>query len=129
MISPYEFRSKFLQMEREDSKKAAIILKDFQELEVFTLAEDLEKFSDLITQISTLCFEYNEVWDGSMERMSESEFYSLVNNRYLQLQKAFPFENFNNQAYKHLVSGSFKFLMFTIGLEILLILFNIPTIN
>ena len=96
VISPYEFRSKFLQMEKEDSKKATIILEDFQELEVFTLAEDLEKFSDLITQISTLCFEYDEVWDGTMERMSESEFYYLVNNRYLQLQKAFPFENFNN---------------------------------
>jgi len=98
VIPPYEFRSKFLEMEREDSKKAAIILEDFQELEVFTLAEDLEKFSDLRNQISTLCFEYDEVWDGSMERMSESEFYYLVNNRYLQLQKAFPFENFNNLA-------------------------------
>jgi len=85
-------------MESEDSKKATILLEDFQELEVFTLAEDLEKFSDLRNQISTLCFEYDEVWDGSMERMSESEFYYLVNNRYLQLQKAFPFENFNNLA-------------------------------
>jgi hypothetical protein len=72
VIPPYEFRFKFLQMEREDSKKATIILKDFQELEVFTLAEDLEKFSDLINQISTLCFEYDEVWDGTMEPMSES---------------------------------------------------------
>ena len=67
-------------MEKEDSKKATIILEDFQELEVFTLANDLEKFSDLISQISTLCFEYDEVWDGTMERMSESEFYYLVNN-------------------------------------------------
>ena len=119
VIPPYQFRVQFLQMEKEDSNKGAIILEDFQELEVFTLAEDLEKFSDLINQISTLCFEYDEVWDGTMERMSEDEFYYLVNNRYLQLQKAFPFENFNNQAYKHLVSGSFKFLMFTIVLEIL----------
>jgi len=133
VIPPYEFRSKFLQMEREDSKKATILLEDFQELEVFTLAEDLEKFSDFINQISTLCFEYDEVWDGTMERMSENEFYYLVNNHYLQLQKAFPFNiweiSSNNQAYKHLVSRSFKFLMFTIGLEILLILFNIRTIN
>jgi hypothetical protein len=72
-------------MKREDSKKTTIIL-----------AEDLEKFSDLINQISTICFEYDEIWDGAMQRMSESEFYDLVNNRYLQLQKAFPFENFNN---------------------------------
>ena len=78
IISPYEFRFKFLQMEKEDSRKSTLILEDFQELEVFTLAKDLEKFSDLIDQISTLCFEYGEVWDGTMEPMSESEFYCFV---------------------------------------------------
>jgi len=67
-------------MEKEDSEKSTRILEDFQELEVLTLANDLEKFSDLIGQISTLCFEYDEVWDGTMEPMSESEFYYLVNN-------------------------------------------------
>ena len=91
IIPPYEFRSKFLQMEKEDSEKSTLILEDFQELEVFTLAKDLEKFSDLINDISALCFEYDELWDGTIERMSESEFYYLVlvNNYYLQL------ENFN----------------------------------
>ena len=29
VISPYEFRSKFLQMKKEDSKKSIIILEDF----------------------------------------------------------------------------------------------------
>ena len=86
IIPPYEFRSKFLQMEKKDSEKSTLILEDFQELEVFTLAKDLEKFSDLIDQISTICFEYGEVWDGTMEPMSESEFYCLVNNHYLQLE-------------------------------------------
>ena len=86
IIPPYEFRSKFLQMEKEDSEKSTRILENFQELEVFTLAKDLEKFSDLIGNISTLCFEYNEIWDGTMERMLESEFYYLVNNHYLQLR-------------------------------------------
>lgn len=133
VIPLYEFRVQFLQMEKEDSKKATILLEDFQELEVFTLAEDLEKFAAFINQISTLCFEYAEIWDGTMERMSEDEFYYLVNNLYLQLQKAFPFNileiSSNNQAYKDLVSRSFKFLIFTIGLEILLILFYIRTIN
>ena len=94
IITPYEFRSKFLQMKKDDSAKATIILRNFQELEVFTLAKDLKKFSDLIVPISTLCFEYDEVWDGTMEPMSESEFYYLVNNRYLQLQEAFPFGNY-----------------------------------
>lgn len=97
IITPYEFRSKFLQMKKDDSAKATIILKNFQELEVFTLAKDLEKFSDLISEISTLCFEFDEGWDGTMEPMSESEFYSLVNNHYLQLQEAFPFGNFKNK--------------------------------
>jgi len=85
VISPYEFRSKFLQMKKEDSKESTIILEDFKKLEVFTLAKNLEKFSDLISEISTLCFEYDEVWDGTMELMSESEFYSLINHYYLQL--------------------------------------------
>jgi 3-dehydroquinate dehydratase len=84
IITLSEFRSKFLQMKKDDSAKATIILENFQELEVFTLAKDLEKFSDLISQISTLCLEFGEVWDGTMEPMSESEFYSLVNNHYLQ---------------------------------------------
>ena len=85
VISPYEFRSKFLQMKKEDLKESTIILEDFKKLEVFTLAKNLEKFSDLISEISTLCFEYDEVWDGTMELMSESEFYSLINHYYLQL--------------------------------------------
>jgi len=85
-ISLYDFRSKFLQMQNEDSEKATIILEDFQELENFTLANNLEKFSDLITDISSLCFEYGELWDGTIEPMSESEFYDLVNNYYFQLK-------------------------------------------
>ena len=96
IILPDDFRSTFLQMENEDSKKATEIKQDFQKLEVLTLAEDLDQFSCLIGEISTLCFEYNETWDGTMKRMSEKEFYDLVHNLYLQIQKAFPLENFNN---------------------------------
>lgn len=133
MISPCQFRFKFLKMQREDSTKATIILENFQELEVLILADGLEKFSDLINQISTLCFKFDELWDGTTKRMSETEFYSLVKNCYLQLQEAFPFNireiSHKNQGYEHLISRSFKFLMFTIELEILLILFSIRTIN
>lgn len=91
IISPYKFRSKFLQMENEDSKKSTLILENFQKLEGFAIGNDLENFSASIDEISTLCLEYNEIWDESTEPMSESEFYSLVNNHYLQLQKVFPF--------------------------------------
>ena len=72
-------------MRRQDGKTAYIILQDFRKLEAFTLADDLSEFSHWITEISTLCVEYD--WDEGGERMSESEFYSLVNDHYLQLQK------------------------------------------
>lgn len=81
-------------MENEDSEKSTIILEDFKKLKVFTIAQDLKKFFDLISQISTLCFNYDGVGDGTMKRITESEFYYLVNNHYLQLQEAFPFGNF-----------------------------------
>ena len=120
VIAPHEFRSKFSEMENQDSRTASIILQDFQELEVFRLADDLKEFSDLISQISTLCFGYYEVWDGTMEPMSESEFYNLVNNSYLQFQKAFPVLSSENLAYENLISRSFKILTLSIGLGILL---------
>ena len=72
-------------MKKEDSNKSTRIFEDLQELEVFTLSNDLENFSDLIVEIFILCREYGEVWDRTMEPMSKSEFYDLVNNYYLQL--------------------------------------------
>lgn len=94
IISLDEFQDKFLEMENEDARESAIILKDFQKLEVFTFAKDLEKFSDPKDRIGILCSEYYEIWNGTIERMAETKFYSLVNNYYLQLQEAFPLENF-----------------------------------
>ena len=133
VIAPHEFRLKFSEMENQDSRTAGLILKDFQQLEVFTLTDDLKEFSDLISEISTLCLEYGDVWDDTMEPMSESEFYSLINRIHSQFQKVFP-SNFleiscKNQKYKHLVSRSFNFLIFSIGLVILFILFSINTIK
>lgn len=123
-IVGHEFRSKFLEMEKQDGKIAYIIQQDFQKLEVFTLADDLEEFSDLIGEISTLCLEYDEIWDGTMKRMSESEFYSLLNKHYFQLAELFPVVSTKNLPYENLISRSFKFLVFTIVLEILLIIFS-----
>jgi len=116
-------------MGKQDSRTAYIIQQDFQKLEVFTLANDLEEFSDLRREISMLCLEYDEIWDETMERMSESEFYSLVNDYYLQLQKAFPVLSCQNLAYEELISRSFKILAGIIGLGILLIFCNISNIN
>lgn len=38
-------------MEKQDSKMTHVILKDFQGLKVFTLADDLKGFSDLKEKI------------------------------------------------------------------------------
>lgn len=90
VTTPYEFRCKLIEMTKEDSMKATIIRENFQQLEDFSIAENLDKFSGLMGKISNLCFDYDEVWDGTMKPMSEAEFRSLVNNYYLQLQEAFP---------------------------------------
>lgn len=124
VVAPHEFRLKFLEMEKQALRTADTILQDFRELENFTLAENIDKFPRLIGKIYDLCFDFYEVGDGG-EPMSETKFRSLVNNYYLQLQEAFSFENFDSQVYKHLVSRSFKILRWVIGLEILLIFYNI----
>lgn len=86
---------------------------------MFYFVEDLERFSRLIGEIIDLCEDYYVI-----EPMPETEFYFLVNKYYHQLQKAFPFKNSANIEYEHLISRSFTFLLFTIGLEILLIIFS-----
>lgn len=124
-LTGHEFRSKFLKMETQDLKIAYTIKRDFQKLETFTLADDLEYFSDLTVEISTLCSEYNEIWDGTMEKMSESEFYSLVNKHYFQLAKLFSAVSTNKLPYEKLIYRSFKNLAGILGLGILLIFYNI----
>jgi hypothetical protein len=83
-----EFRTQFLDMEKEDIEKGYVILENIQELEVFYLVEDLEKFSRLIGEIIDLCEDYYII-----ETMPETEFYFLVKKYYHQLQDAFPFKN------------------------------------
>ena len=124
-IDGYEFRSKFIEMEQQDGKLSSIIKQDFQKLEVFTLADDLKEFSNLLVEISTLCWEYDEIWDGTMTPMSENEFYSLVNKHYFQLAELFPVVSTNNLPYENLIFRSFKNLAVIIVLGNLLIFCNI----
>ena len=128
-LSGDEFRSKFLKIETEDEKTAYILGRDFQKLEAFTLADDLEDFSNLILEISTLCSEYGDTWYESMEPMSENEFYSLVNQHYFQLAKLFSTVSINNLPYQKIIDRSFQSLAGILGLGILLIFYNISTIN
>jgi hypothetical protein len=83
-----EFRAQFLAMEKEDMEKGYVILGNIQELEVFYLVEDLEKFSRLIGEIIDLCEDYYII-----EPMPETEFYFLVNKYSHQLQETFPFKS------------------------------------
>jgi len=83
-----EFRAQFLAMKKEDMEKGYVILGNTQELEVFDLAEDLEKFSRLIGKIFDLCEDYYII-----EPMPETKFYFLVNKYSHQLQETFPFKN------------------------------------
>jgi hypothetical protein len=83
-----EFRTQFLDMEKEDLEKGSVILESIQELEVFYLVEDLEKFSRLIGETIGLCEDYYII-----EPMPETEFYFFVKKYYHQLQDAFPFKN------------------------------------
>ena len=62
--------------------------------------------------IFDLCFDYAEPCNDILNPMSEDELYHLVNNRYIQFQKAFPFISTNNLAYKELIYHSFNFLCY-----------------
>lgn len=111
-----DFRSQFRKMENKDEETAYIIQQDFQKLETFTFADQLEDFSNSMVEISRLCLEYDIV-----EPMSESKFYSLVNKHYFQLAKLFPTVSTNNLPYEKLIYRSFKNLAGIIALGILLI--------
>ena len=130
VITPYNFRSQFLKMERQDSEQAGLLSKDFQALEQIILTDSLEIFSDLKIQISTLCFDYGEILDdGSGERMIESEFYASINTCYFQLQKIFPVLSCTNLPYEKLILRSFNMLISIIGLEVMLVLACLFTEN
>lgn len=116
-LSLLEFRTQFLEMERENQKKGELTLKNLQELDDFYLAEDLENFSRLIANIRGICEDYYV-----LEPMPETDFYFSVSNYYSQLQEAFPVKIWTQAEYQDLISRSFKLLLVTVGLEILLII-------
>lgn len=110
IIGVQEFMSTFLKMKDKDDNIAMRIENDFQELEALRLSDDLERFSDFFMNISDLCTYY---FEPDFKRLSDDEFYNLVNNWYIQFQ---------NPAYENLIYRSFKILTLILGLEILLIL-------
>lgn len=115
-ISIHELEHTLKEMKENDIQQRNIILNDFQKLENFYISKDAYTLSDLVSTIYQICCDNNISWDKNTKPMSDSELWHLINDCYLQLQKTFPFENFSNQAYKHLISRSFKFLILTLGL-------------
>ena len=116
-------------MEAEDARIGFIIQKEFQRLEIFTLADNLEEFVNWQTYISELCFDYDEISDETIVRMSETEFYSLVNDSYLQFQKVFPILSCNNLLYEELIYRWFKMLTLIIVSEIVLVSFYLSMVS
>ena len=52
--------------------------------------------------------------------MEETEFYGLVKKYYHQLQETVPFKNSANIEYEELISRSFTFFVFTIGIVLII---------
>lgn len=65
------FQTQFLDIQNEDLEKAYGILRNIQELKVFYLAEDFEKFSRLIDKIIDLLEDYY-----ILQPRLETEFYN-----------------------------------------------------
>jgi hypothetical protein len=87
LISPSNFWSKFLKMEKEDSRKAEEILQYPQQLPEFYLVDNLEQFADLMDQISDIYFDIEDI--GFVDGLVKDVSYSSVKNYYSQLQKYF----------------------------------------
>lgn len=85
----HQLKSKINDLKQQDLEKSSRILENFEELESFSLASDLEKFGNPINEISELCFNFYEYLANGMEALTEDEFYDLINKYYLQLQVAF----------------------------------------
>ena len=79
-ITPSNFRSKCVEMLKEDSKISYQILQDFQQLEVLSLSKNRHQFHEPIDEIAHLCMIYN----GDTP---ESDCYSWVKSEFLKIPK------------------------------------------
>ena len=127
-IAIHKFEYQLKEFHKQDIQQSKIVLENFQDLQHFYIAADLQIFSNLINKISELCFDFYESFDD-LEPITKDELYKLINKYYLQLQKAFPYtvqeivENIE-QEYEKLVYRSFNFLGFILGLIIISIFYN-----
>lgn len=125
----HEFESQINELQKEDDRKSKKILENFQNLQSFSLASDLEMFNTPINNILEACFDFYESLADDVKPMTKNELYELVNKYYFQLQTSFPTtvqeiaEN-TKREYEKLVSDSFKFLGINLGFSALLLFFN-----
>ena len=88
-ITISDFNSQIKELQEQDNRKSKIVLKNFEELQAFPLASDLNIFSNSIHYISEGCFDYYESF-VDLKPITKDELYDLVNKYYSQLQAAFP---------------------------------------
>lgn len=88
-ITISDFNSQIKELQEQDNRKSKIVLKNFEELQAFPLASDLNIFSNSIHYISEGCFDYYESF-VDLKPITKDELYDLVNKYYSQLQATFP---------------------------------------
>ena len=109
-IPGYEFRLKFLELEKQNSKKTQIILEDSKKLGNLILSDKSKKFGDSMCEIAMTCIEFDVSWSESRsDQMSEADFYFLTKSYSSELIK------------EQLIYQSFKFLRFISGFAVLLL--------
>ena len=120
-ITISDFNSQIKELQEQDNRKSKIVLKNFEELQAFPLASDLNIFSNSIHYISEGCFDYYESF-VDLKPITKDELYDLVNKYYSQLQAAFPtaqeIAESTKRNYDELVSRSFKVLAISLGLSL-----------
>ena len=124
-----DFESQLKELQKQDNRKSKIVLENFEELQAFPLASDLNIFSDSIYNISEGCFDYYESF-VDLKPITKDELYDLVNKYYSQLQATFPtaqeIAESTKRNYEELVSRSFKVLASSLGL---ILGFNVLFLN
>ena len=88
-ITISDFNSQIKELQEQDNRKSKIILENFEELQAFSLASDLNIFSNSIHYISEGCLDYYESF-VDLKPITKDELYDLVNKYYSQLQATFP---------------------------------------
>lgn len=88
-IPPYVFRGKFIEMTKDNMKKADKILQNFEEFSTFWIEPGLDEFSSLFEEMYEAClcvFEFGVGDDG----IPEDQFRNLIQKIFIELKDRYP---------------------------------------